>query len=175
MRFLTDGHRINPQQMLYIGNRKNNDPLTLQAYLKRVDQNQRSIEPSKYSARAEFTLSGATLDHFNLGYLSDLSGYRFEGLAHLLHFRRLKSLEQITEGKDPYFTYAVSHRWVADSDSVTAYPFGWHTYSRDSRTGAPRNRGLPKLRNHSRHTDADDQLNRIVRRKFRDLSIRFST
>lgn len=172
MRHLEDGHRIDPNLMLYIGNR--DDPIRRQVYLKTVDRNQQVIASDEFRARAEFTLTGVALKEHDLSYLSGLDGYRFERLAGLLHFRVLKPLEAITHGKNLLFKTAVEHYWSRTSGSVTAFPFGWIKYERDP-GGKRRHGGQPKTVIHHRHSVADAELNALVRKKFADLSKAFST
>jgi hypothetical protein len=173
MRRLGDGHRLNPDWMLYIGNK--GDPVRWQTYLKCVDVNQRPIQPRNYRARVEFTLNEEKLLEYGLTRLSDLADYRFAAFADLLHFRRLKPIDAIIEGKSRYFAYAIKHYWHGVCGSVTAYPFGWLAFQRDARTGKPRHRGMGKSLKYHRHSIADDELNRLVRKKLHDLSKRFST
>ncbi|MQR02467.1 hypothetical protein [Glaciimonas soli] len=180
MRYLEDGHRIDPGLMLYIGDGGDpklgikRDPVTHQVYFKTVDRNREAIASDDFRARAEFTLTGAALKKHNLSYLSGLDGYRFQRLAGLLHFRVLKSLEAITRGKNIFFKATVEHYWDRTSGSVTAFPVGWLKYERYT-DGKPRHGGHSKVVKHHRHSVADEELNALVRKKFAELSKVFST
>lgn len=168
---LDDSHPA-PDRTLYIGNK--DDAIRRQVYFKRTDHNRRPIDPAQYRARAEFTLSGEALKEYGLDTLADIHGYKFERLAGLLHFRQLKPLTQITADKSRHFAHAIEHFWRRVNGSVAGYPFGWNKYERYP-DGTPRRGGRAKALKHNAHTTADDELNRIVRKRLSDLSRSFST
>lgn len=180
-RFLNGLQKIDPNLNLRIGNK--GDPIAWQLYFKRTDNNRQAIVPSAYRARAEFTIAGAELAKYllddcgnkNIVRLADLQSFRFERLARLLHFRRLKSIEEITAGKSACFRYAIVQAGERARDCLVLYPFGNLAYRLDARTGKPRNRGLPMPLKYNQHSIADDELNRLVRNNLTRLSDRFST
>jgi hypothetical protein len=179
-RFLNGLQKIDPNLNLRIGNK--GDPIAWQLYFKRTDNNRQAIIPSAYRARAEFTISGTELAKYllddcgnkNIVRLADFQSFRFERLTALLHFRRLKSIDEITAGKSEYFRYAIVQAGERARESLVLYPFGNLAYRLDARTGKPRNRGLPMLLKYNRHSIADQELNRLVRDNLTRLSSRFS-
>jgi hypothetical protein len=171
-----DANAIDPALVLNIGNKGDQqrciqgDDICWRVYFKRTDKGGMPLPPDEQRARAEFTLQGAELTGRGITDLDSLSGYRFERLADLLHFRRLKPLEQIVEGMNPFAAYAVRHLWGSRSGSVTTWSLGLRAHRRDRRTGQPR---TPDDRKHSVHTEADDDLNRKVRKSLAALSHQF--
>lgn len=161
---------IDPQQNLRVGNVR--DPVSWQVYYKTTDATHLTVE--RYCARAEVTILGCALAENGIDTLAGLEEFRFERLAKLLHFRRLKSIDQICEGQSEHFVYAARHHGDPLTVPLCSYPFGWHSYKADSRDGSPRNRGLPVPLKHNRHSVADDDLNRQVRKKFAAFTKRFS-
>lgn len=182
-RFLRDDDKINPDQMLYIGSNSKRDPITWQVYHKVTDHNKQPLESNQHRARAEFTLTGTQLAEYvqnktrvkKCVHLSDLQTFKFEQLAGLLHFRRLKSISEITAGRCAHFAYAIDKAGDTIRDNLALYPLGKLAYRRDPRTNQPRNKGLPEVLKHSRHSLADDDLNDAVHDKLRSLTRTFST
>ncbi|MGT2505929.1 hypothetical protein [Cupriavidus basilensis] len=167
----TDPYKINPDLNLRIG--KKGGPISWQVYHKRIDRNQ-ALPPSEHRARAEFTLRGSALTERKIADLPDLVNFQFETLAGLLHFRSLKSVEEITVKHSEPVSYAVG-KLFSDSKAVTLCPLGRLAFRRDARTDKPRNRGMPEVRKHSKHATADGELNHVVRDRLKDLSRAFST
>lgn len=161
---------------LHIGNkgskerRIQGDDICWQVYFKRTDKAGIPLPADEQRARAEFTLQGAALTGRGITDLGSLKGFRFEILADLLHFRRLKPIEEIVEGMNPFAAYAVRNLWHNGNGTVTTWPLGWLAHRRDKRTGQPRK---AVDRKHSVHTVADDDLNRTVRKSLAALSRRF--
>lgn len=179
-RFLNGLQKIDPNLNLRIGNM--DDPIAWQLYFKRTDNNRQPIVTSAYRARAEFTIAGTELAKYllddcgnkNIARLAGLQSFRFERLAGLLHFRRLKSIGEITAGKSACFRYAIVTAGERARESLVLYPFGNLAYRRDARTGKSRNRGLPIPLKYNQHSIADDELNRLVRSNLTRLTDRFS-
>lgn len=182
-RFLRDDDKIRPDQTLYIGSKSKRDPITWQVYHKVIDHNQQPLDSNQHRARAEFTLTGAQLAEYvqnkksakKCVHLSDLESFGFEQLAGLLHFRRLKPISEITTGKCAHFAYAINKAGDSIRDNLILYPLGKLAYRRDVRTNKPRNKGVPEVLKHSRHSVADDDLNDTVHDKLKGLTRTFST
>lgn len=160
-----------PDKTLRIGNEGEN--LGWRVYFKRTN-NKQPLDPSQHRARAEFTLSGDALSQYGLNELADLQHFRFESTAGLLHFRVMKPLVQIIAGKNQLYADTVERFYQKVSGSVAGYPFGWRKFERKP-DGTPRHGGRSKIRKYNAHTVADDELNRIVRKRLADLSKTFRT
>jgi len=174
--FLTAESLIDPTMNLRTGDKQ--DLISWQVYRKTTDKNGLSLDSSQHRARAEFTLKGALLakyaGHENTTFtLADLGNFDFVKLAGLLHFRRLKPTLEIVAGKNKYFKYAISKLAKQVRHSMLLYPLGYFAYRRDPRTNQPRNKGMHETLQHSRHSIADDDLNKTVRVKFGNLTKRF--
>jgi len=176
--FLTPESEINSTMNLRTGNKP--DLISWQIYRKTTDNNGRHLGSSQHRARAEFTVRGSQLASY-LGNihktvkLSEIKDFEFAKLAELLHFRRLKPIDEITSGKNKYFRYAINKLANQIRHSMLLYPLGYRAYRRDPRTAQPRNKGLHEMLQHSRHSVADDDLNKTVRVKLRNLTKSFST
>jgi hypothetical protein len=152
-------------------------------YHKVTDHNKQPLESSRHRARAEFTLTCAQLAEYvqnrksvkKCVYLSDLQTFKFERLAGLLHFRRLKPISEVTTGRCAYFAYTINKTSGSIRDNLLLYPLGKLAYRRDTRTGQPRKKGLPEMLKHSRHSTADDDLNDTVYDKLKSYTHTFST
>ncbi|SNS11965.1 hypothetical protein SAMN06265795_101110 [Noviherbaspirillum humi] len=172
--------KIDPHHNLRIGSKGNQ--ISYQVYYKRTDGNwggdsgNRDLPIAEHRARAEFTLRGDELAKHGIVRLDDLDGYRFQRLAELLHFRRLRSIDELTQGRLEIMQLMQLMLVAARkgrAEAVCTYPLGRLAYGTDARTGKPRDGGKPKELRHSRHTVADEELNRIVRAKLATLSTRF--
>ncbi len=166
----SDDEPIDRLLNLRIGNKW--DPVSWQVYYKRTDRGE-FLPLHECRARAEFTLTGLALAERGINLLDDMASVRFESFADLLHFRHLKLKEDITAGTVPAVSFALC-KWIGRTrGAVTLYPLGRLFFPRDSRTGKPRNRGVPVARQHSKHTAADAELNQIARDRLRDLTENF--
>lgn len=170
---------FDPLFNLRIGSK--HDAVSWQVYYKCIDKKQ-PLPIKECRARAEFTMTGIELSQYvhvsaHRGqpvYLADLQSFEFGKLAHLLHFRRFLSVDEITEGKSEHFRYVIAKTAEHARSSIACYPFGRLAYRRDARSGNPRNGGQPDQLQHSRHTVADGELNRLVQRKLKRLSQKFT-
>lgn len=163
-----DAKEIDPALSLRIGNK--GDDICWQIYFKRTDKGGVPLPSNEHRARAEFTLQGAALAESGLTNLASLKGYRYEKLSKHLRFGSLNPLAKIVEGMNPFAAHAVRLLWERGGGSVTTWPLGLRAYRKDGRTGQPRE---PENRKHSVHTEADDDLNRKVRKSLAALSHRF--
>ncbi|NIA54854.1 hypothetical protein HAV22_14545 [Massilia sp. TW-1] len=171
--FLDSTRTPDPQQTFYVNNNKR-DPVSWRVYHKITDQ-KLDLPRDQHRARVEFTLRGAGLHKYGINSLDDLVERGFVGFGDLLHFRQFIPMPELIAGMKPELAQLVQHATRRDRIMISLYLFGRHAYHRDSRTGKPRNGGRPKLLDHSRHTERDDELNHLVRDRLRDLTRRFST
>ena len=170
--FLEDtGGRVDPSFNLRVGNKT--DPLSWQIYYK-VTNAAKQLKADQHRARAEFTLQGTALQLYGIDTLVGMEDFKFEKLGRLLHFRHLKSIAEICMGTSKHFEVAVRGHANLEKLPLCSFPIGWGKYHRDRRDGRLRNRGLPVALKHNRYSVADDELNRLVRKKFSALSKRFS-
>jgi len=170
--FLDSTRRPDPQQTLYINNKA--DPVSWRVYHKITDRD-KALPHQYHRARVEFTLQGAGLRDYGLNSLADLAEHGFVKFGHLLHFRKFRPMSELIAGRTPVVAYTLRNATPQVRNAIALYPYGLHAYHRDSRTGDPRNRGRPKERKHSTHTDSDDELNHLVRDRLRDLTKNFHT
>jgi hypothetical protein len=167
------GLALDPRLNLRIGNA--GDAVQWQVYDKRTDNNRQPIEPGQRRARAEFTLSGEEFAKRVLGpnvgsrlaTLDDLRTFRFETLADLLHFRKFKPIEDVTD--DPVVARALAK---LRAHGIVNYLPGSVAFYRDGRR--PSGSGRRATRKHSKHTVADAELNDIARRTLKALTGRFA-
>jgi hypothetical protein len=161
-----------------------NDDKYWKVYLKVTDHNQQPIAADQHRARAEFTLTGIQFAKYVFGIdasndrlatLADVRNFSFEGLAGLLHFRKWKSIEDIAKDKPKYVAYALE--WLSNGwqHAIATYSFGRRTVYQDARRAKPRNMVVAAARRHSKHTTADEELNKLTWDRLRDLTKSFRT
>ena len=158
-----------PSMNLRVGNKK--DPISRQVYYKTTDS--KPISADQFRARAEFTLRGEALETFGLTTLKNLDGFKFQVLAKLLHFRRLKPLHEISDGKNRPFHHVIQKSFNPEVTPLCVFPTGWKVHRKDSRSGLPRE-GARLALTHNRHSITNDVLNRLIRKKLTALTKRFA-
>lgn len=171
--FLDSGRTRDPQRTFCVNNHER-DPLAWRIYHKITDQ-KLDLARDQRRARVEFTLRGAGLRKYGVNSLDDLAERGFVGFKKLLHFRQFRPMSEVISGMRPEMARLVQHATRRDRNMVSLYLFGRHAYHRDSRTGTPRNGGRPKLLDHSTHTIADAELNRLAGDRLHDLTLHFRT
>jgi len=171
--FLDSTRTPDPQRTFCVNNNER-DPVAWRVYHKITDQ-KLDLPRDQHRARVEFTLRGAGLHEYGINTLDDLVECGFVGFGELLHFRQFRPMSELIIGMKPELAQMLQHATRRDRNMIALYLFGRHRYYRDSRTGKPRNGGRPKLRDHSAHTSADAELNRLVHDRLHDLTQSFHT
>jgi hypothetical protein len=171
--FLDSTRTPDPQQTFCVNNNER-DPVSWRVYHKITDRDQ-ALPREQHRARVEFTLRGAGLHKYGINSLDNLAERGFGGFKKLLHFRQFKPMSKVIAGMNSKLAQMVQHATRRDRNIIALYPFGLHAYHRDSRTGQARNGGRPKLLDHSAHTIADAELNRLAGDRLHDLTQNFHT
>jgi hypothetical protein len=167
---------IDPRLNLRIGDK--GDTVQWQIYDKRTDHNRQPIDQSQRRARAEFTLNRDELAKRVFGpdagsrtvTLGDLRLFRFETLARLLHFRKFKPIERVTD--NPVVALALDSQSSLRKYGIANYRQGLVTAYQDKRR--PTEVARMGERKFSKDTVADAELNAIVRRKLEALTGTFA-
>lgn len=168
---LSHGMRIRRDGTYYVGHKA--DPIYWKAYVKRLDRVRRDdgkitaipLPTKDHRARIEVTLQQEATEYFGLSALTDLEHFEFGKLAKLFKFRKARDVSQMAKGVAAVQMASNWLRQYKDATEERGQCSFEHIGQRDR---------WHRQRKHSRHTIADDELNKTARERLKRLSERFA-